>query len=82
MRHLAKFSFHPEFFKPHRVQCSCGVAGDFATKEQAHDWMESLHFAKLTGIAYGEFDDPSPPPPEEPETQKKTEEGEESLGDA
>lgn len=79
MRHLATISEGKFPRNPVHVECSCGVAGDFADEDSARRWMEG-HFAKLSGIAYGEF--ASAPTPSEPvpaqeesasEGQKKTE---------
>jgi hypothetical protein len=92
MRHLATFSSSNFERNPFHVECSCGVAGDFASQSEAHDWMQYKHFAKLSGIAYGEFS--SAPTPSEPtpqtasasEGQKKSQPATslqtETLGDA
>lgn len=64
MRHLATISEGRFERKPVHVECSCGVAGDFVSETEAHDWMEYQHFAKLTGIAYGEFFSAAPTPSE------------------
>lgn len=92
MRHLASLSAGQSYRKPVHIECSCGTAGDFTTEAEARYWMEHKHFAKLTGIAYGEFS--SAPTPSEPtpktesasEGQKKSQPAtplqNETLGDA
>lgn len=72
MKHLATISEGRFERKPSHVECSCGVAGDFASETEARDWMESQHFAKLTGIAYGEFLSATPNQPSEPTPEKES----------
>lgn len=43
------------------AQCSCGPAGDFATKEEAESFLTG-HFAKLGGISTSELLDKSDEP--------------------
>lgn len=64
MRHLATLSEGKFERNPFHIECSCGVAGDFASESEARDWMQVKHFAKLSGIAYGEFS--SAPTPSAP----------------
>jgi hypothetical protein len=69
MRHLATVSEGRFERVPVHVECSCGVAGDFATETEAREWMQYRHFSKLTGVAYGEFfsaPTPSAPAPVSP----------------
>lgn len=61
MRHLATISEGRFERNPVHVECSCLVAGDFPDEDSARRWMQG-HFAKLTGIAYGEFAESAPTP--------------------
>lgn len=96
MKHTATISEGPFEKNPVHVQCSCNVAGDFATESIARQWMQR-HFDKLTGIAYGEFSSaptPSEPVPvqeesvaeglkkNEPENETETPLQNETVGDA
>lgn len=92
MRHLARFSEGRFLRNPVHIECSCGVAGDFADEDVARNWMLG-HFAKLSGVAYGEFfsvptpSEPVPSPEPAAEGLKKNEQTEapfknETVGDA
>jgi hypothetical protein len=57
MLHLAKFKIRENFYRPYNVQCSCGVGGEFLTQDEARSWMQTRHFAGLTGDSTFAFAD-------------------------
>lgn len=48
MHHLGSTS-KTSLNKPFHAQCSCGIAGDFATEAESKEWL-AAHFAGLKGI--------------------------------
>lgn len=57
MHHTARFKIRENFYLPYNVQCSCGVGGDFLTQDEARSWMQTRHFAGLSGDSTFAFAD-------------------------
>jgi hypothetical protein len=55
MHHKPVLSRSTVHGKTVRIQCSCGVGGDFDTVPEAIAWIQNFHFNRLGGVSTSEL---------------------------
>jgi hypothetical protein len=75
MHHVAKITFGKVENRPYHAECSCSTAGDFASHQEARDYL-AMHLSRLQGINSAEFQDATVAPVPIPQPEKVPEQEE------